>query len=85
MQEYLGAGAAVVVVDAAELLRAKAAWATHAANQLMTDIGPEHLLFDANSDAKVHSSYSCCLIGLLSNHTLCWLQYSKKRHCISCC
>ena len=53
VQEYLSAGASTVVVDAAELLRTKAAWATHAANQLMADVGPQRLLFDADSDPKV--------------------------------
>jgi phosphosulfolactate synthase (CoM biosynthesis protein A) len=57
VQEYLGAGASLVVVDAAELLHARAAWATHAANQLMADVGAQRLLFDANSDAKVNEAF----------------------------
>lgn len=58
--EYLGAGVDKVVVDAMDLMAAKAAWATHAANQLMADIGPERLLFDANDNAKVR----CLLPGI---------------------
>ena len=65
MNEYLGAGAAMVTVDAAELLRAKAAWATHAAGQLLAAVGPQRLLFDADSDPKVERSSMHMLACLL--------------------
>lgn len=68
VQEYLGAGAAMVVVDAAELLHAKAAWATHAANQLMADVGAQRLLFDADSDPKVTGK---CLLAICFTDPYC--------------
>lgn len=51
----------MVVVDAAELIHAKAAWATHAANQLMADVGPQRLLFDTDSDPKVRYMHACLI------------------------
>jgi hypothetical protein len=84
VNEYLGVGAAVVVVDAVELLHAKAAWATHAANQLMADVGPQRLLFDADSDAKVRCAHDCQLRVSLSSSSM-LDAVDLEWHCISRC